>query len=520
MNINAQYPFNDMFDYETKLERLNMEEEMKKDIASGKGFYIREHQQNLKKSLKSPDSIYSEKFMKTLQDADAYSDRYSCKCGATKGLDYAGMYCKMCNTKVEFAGDDFEIFGWIKLKDPYRIIHPNLFRSLSTYFGSSNLQAIIEPDIDLNENGNKMTAYDRKIYEKKIKRKYRKHTKIDKTYAGIGMMKFYEQFDEILEYFHTKNKTKKLDFYEDILHDKDKIFINAIPVYSTGMRPFKVEGGRFTFEGTNAIFNLMAKLAEKINEDTLSFQRIEKYRASLLWDLQDRYNVLYEEIEKILSGKKGNLRLLIGGRCNFTSRAIITPDPTLRMDEVKLPYHSLVELLQQTIINILASSYNITYAHAYSIWYKSQIAMDKRVYEIIDNIIIAKEGLPVIVNRNPTINYGSILAMRCVAINDSFTMSMPLQILPPLNADFDGDCLNILYIPNKAFWDAAMVCFNPRNAMLISRNDGLFNNTVNVFKDILITANGLIGLGRDSYKKEELDEIKQLKERWANKIGY
>lgn len=400
MEVQTQYPQNDMFEFQTRLVRINMEDEMNKDIASGKGFYIREHQQNLKKSLKSSDSIYSDKFMKTLQDPDAFSDRYSCECGATKGLDYAGMYCKFCNTKVEFVGDDFEIFGWIKLKDPYRIIHPNLYHSLATYFGANNLQAIIEPDIDLNENGNKMSASDRRIYEKKIKRKYRKHTKIDPTYAGIGMIQFMENFDEILEYFHSKNKQKKIEYYEDIIKERDKIFINAIPVYSTGMRPFKIEGGRFTFEGTNAIFNLMAKLAEKVNEDNISFQRIEKYRASLLWDLQDKYMELYEEIEKILSGKRGNLRLLIGGRCNFTSRAIITPNPTLRMDEVRLPYQTLVELLQQTIINILASSYNITYAHAYSIWYKSQISMDNRVFDIIENIINAKDGIPVIINRN------------------------------------------------------------------------------------------------------------------------
>ena len=51
----------------------------------------------------------------------------------------------------------------------------------------------------------------------------------------------------------------------------------------------------------------------------------------------------------------------------------------------------------------------------------------------------------------PTLNYGSILAMRCIGINDTFTMSMPLQILPPLNADFDGDknCLAFVVIRRK-----------------------------------------------------------------------
>ena len=35
--------------------------------------------------------------------------------------------------------------------------------------------------------------------------------------------------------------------------------------------------------------------------------------------------------------------------------------------------------------------------------------------------------------------------MRCVGLNDNYTMSVPLQILKPLAGDFDGDVLNILY---------------------------------------------------------------------------
>ena len=506
-----QYPFNEKYEFRTRLVRLNMTKEMEHDMEIGKGFLIKEPQA-LNKTLKSSDSIYSDKYMKTLQDPDAFSDKYSCECGATQGMDYAGMLCKICGKEVKFVGDDFEIFGWIKLNDPYRIIHPNLFKTLESYFGATNLAEIIEPDIDLNEDGNPMTVYDRKIYAAKIKRKYtRRSTKSDKTYAGIGIIELYNRFDEILEYFHSKNKNKKLDYYQDILDNRDKIFINAIPVYSTGLRPFKTEGGRFTFEGTNAIFNIMAKLAANINRDSLSIYRIPKYRISILWDLQDRYNALYKEVESILSGKKGNIRLLIGGRCSFTSRCIITPDPTLRMDEVKLPYHGLVELLQQTIVNILANSYNISYSNAYMIWYKAQIVPNKIVKDIILNLIRSQGGINVLVNRNPTINYGSILAMRCIGINDTYTMSMPLQVLSGLGADFDGDNLNVMYIPNKAFWESAMECFNPRNAMCISRNDGRFNNSVNLFKDILISTNGLIDLSRSKYTQEELDQIEMVK---------
>ena len=77
---------------------------------------------------------------------------------------------------------------------------------------------------------------------------------------------------------------------------------------------------------------------------------------------------------------------------------------------------------------------------------------------------------------------------------------------------FDGDCLNILYVPNKAFWEGAMECFNPRNAMLLSRNDGKFNNALNIFKDTIINANGMINLSRKYYSKEQLEKIYKLKE--------
>jgi hypothetical protein len=170
-----------------------------------------------------------------------------------------------------------------------------------------------------------------------------------------------------------------------------------------------------------------------------------------------------------------------------------------------------VELLQQTIINILARTYNISYADAYMRLFKAQLEPDIRIKEIIQNLININNGINVLVNRNPTINYGSIMALRCVGINDDYVMSMPLQVLQLFAADFDGDCLTVIYIPNKDFWVYAMECFNPRNAMMISRNDGRFDSAVNVFKDMIINANGLINLSRDNYSREQLEAINKLK---------
>lgn len=101
--------------------------------------------------------------------------------------------------------------------------------------------------------------------------------------------------------------------------------------------------------------------------------------------------------------------------------------------------------------------------------------------------------------------------MFVVGINDSYTMSLPNQILPLLAGDYDGDVLNILYIINKAFFNAAFRVLNPRNRMYVSANDGKFNNDVNHTKDTLINLNSLLRLSKSNYSQEQLERIERAK---------
>ena len=62
------------------------------------------------------------------------------------------------------------------------------------------------------------------------------------------------------------------------------------------------------------------------------------------------------------------------------------------------------------------------------------------IRQIIESLIASeKRGLPVIINRNPTIMYGGILQMFCVGISSAYSLLVPLEILRGLAADFDGD---------------------------------------------------------------------------------
>ena len=69
--------------------------------------------------------------------------------------------------------------------------------------------------------------------------------------------------------------------------------------------------------------------------------------------------------------------------------------------------------------------------------------------------------------------------------------------------------MNILYILNKEFARAASLAFNPRNAMHISKNDGMFDNAYNQQRDTIINLNTFVQIGRENYSQEQLDAIQR-----------
>lgn len=504
MSVNSQVYDTENFEYDTHLAIINLDEECQYDISHGKGFFV-EEPQSIKKDLKSENSIFSSKFGCLDGDDDMFVDRYRCECGAKRGRINHNTECQICHTLVKYVDDDFEYFGWICLKDKYFIIHPNLYKCIDELLGGrgTRLLSIIEGDEEKDENGFTKVPDDKKneLYVKKSQ-KYK-----DEPYYQIGMIKFKEKFDEIMQYYVNKFPTKR-KYYDHIMQYRDCVFAHSIPVYTALLRPTRKEGDNLIFEATNAIYNMMAKLVGQANSDSIELMNKIKMKKLTLYQIQMKYMELYKEIENILSQKKGIVRNLIGGRYNFTSRSIIVSDPMLRIDQIKLSYHLLVKVMQQTIINILKKSYNISMSKAYDWWFNATLNIDPRVEDIINNLIKATpNGIPFIINRNPSINYGSLLQMYCIGITHDYTMKIPLQILPPLAADFDGDCLNIWYLINKEYIARCERSFNPRNAMYISNNDGMFNNNLNHARDLLINMNSFIHYSRDAYTPEELKTL-------------
>lgn len=384
IQVNARYSRSDIYDYESRLERIDLDQERKHDVLSGNGFIVTSRKA-IKEDVKDPNGIFSTKYGPGLQDANAFGNRYRCKCGHTTQRFYHGLVCPVCGEKVEFRDDNFSMFGYICLKDPYYLIHPNLFNSLAFFIGERDFINIIMPVDKKNEDGHEI-AYD---------------PPKDEPFFGIGMLDFHQRFDEIMEYYRTK-KPNKIEYYENIMLDRDKVFTQSIPVFTIHLRPYRIDGGAFHFEGTNAIYNLMAKISAVINDDSTLMNSKKKPKNQLLYELQMKFKELYDELTKILSGKKGTVRQLFGGRYNYTARSVIVPGPELRIDEVALSYPCLCGLLQQQIINILHKSYFMKYNDAYKLLHESMHKENPIIRQIIEGIIKSTDrGIPLLINRNP-----------------------------------------------------------------------------------------------------------------------
>ena len=322
------------------------------------------------------------------------------------------------------------------------------------------------------------------------------------------MLQFKERFDEIMEFYLKRFPTKR-NYYNNIMMDKELIFTHTVAVFSSLLRPSKLDNGSLRYEKTNEYYNLLSSLVYNCNKDKLRIDRRKKEKLQLLYDIQFQYNELYIEIKEIISKKKGDIRSALGGRVNFSSRSVIKQATDLKANEVRLPLFGLLELLQQLIINILVKTYNFPYPDAYKKWYKAQLSgTDKVVNSIVEKLIEDSDGgLDLLINRNPTISFGGVIKCKCVGVNYDYTMSVSLLVLKILAADFDGDTLNIYLSHNKAFIEIAERIISPIQ-MFISHNDGRCNIDMIHSRDTIINANALKNISR--YSEQEKQKIKWI----------
>lgn len=397
-----------------KFSRINLEMECMYDCINDKGFLIKDTPfSDIDKSIRNMDGPRSPRFGTTYGDNNEFMDRYHCKCGKYIGATFEGEVCPECGTKIEYTDVDIMYTGWINLY-PYKIINPIYYQRLQSALSKKNLENIISNENIITSSG--------------VIRKHSDIIEVKKTmlsYHNIGLKEFYDNFEEIMLYYRGKRK-QKADLIDALIMDKDVVWTSKIPVYSTVLRPQGI-----TVE--SYYFSPIDKQIHPLTNISLNIKKASPIEVPLyLYQAQMRANELWALNFSLIDGKHGWARgNVLGGEFNYSGRSVIVLDPTLKIDEVDMSYKAFIEQFKGHIIRriIKDKGWTITKATNYI---ASKFMYDEYIYKIMCDIVREEEP-KLILNRNPTITFGSILLMKVRKIKkdaDDVTLAIPSAILP------------------------------------------------------------------------------------------
>jgi DNA-directed RNA polymerase subunit A' len=188
-----------------------------------------------------------------------------------------------------------------------------------------------------------------------------------------------------------------------------------------------------------------------------------------------------------LKGKEGRFRgSLSGKRVNFSARTVISPDPTLSLNEVGVPERVATEMTQTMNVN----ERNLDEARRYvangpeghpganyvrrhdgrrlKVTEKNCEELAEKVepgWEVNRHMV---DGDIIIFNRQPSLHRMSIMAHEVVVMPYK-TFRLNTTVCPPYNADFDGDEMNMHALQNEEAQAEARVLMRVQEQILSPR---------------------------------------------------
>lgn len=235
--------------------------------------------------------------------------------------------------------------------------------------------------------------------------------------------------------------SKNADDVEQLIREKNKIFSSKIPFYSTAFRPVSKTSETMFYPPVNKHFSTIASIASRILDMYLDVEKIQALNY-----IQSYWNQASDDlINGEISAKTGLVRSeIIGGTFSYSARGVITLDNSLRVDEVDLPFASVIVAFQYVITHRLALRYHMTLEQAYLM--VSIKSHSPEVIAILDEIIA--EGRYIVMCREPVNNLASLGLFKIRSYKlDEDTISVSEEVLSRFNGDFDGDALNLMYLP-------------------------------------------------------------------------
>lgn len=427
-----------------------------------------------------------------------YSDR--CNCGRVHTV---GEFCPNCRSRIL---DDVQSFSrYAKIKLPVYYISKLKFEKLYKW-----LQSQFRIEYDLTSG-----------YLSKGRQ-----AKENKALFDICQMSFEEDTDTITlsDYIIDYTKCSYEGLMEIFKKYKPELlstfmkFVNSeVLVIPLRLRPvhrmMTKEGPKLDFHEITKIYqNIIYASHKAYPEQEQSLEQNNTKIAMLRGVYRGYFSNALENISNLMRSSKENFaRTMQSTRIANSGRCTIIPGPHLKIDEVELPRTLYYEACREEFIDFLAREFNCSREHAEVLSTRDASTQEvQRAFTLfVEGDDSNREEYPgkyVIINRAPTLHEYNLMCCK-VHLVDSDTMSLPIPLCVPFNADFDGDTMAWFDVPQKI---APMVvdAMSPKNMLYYKKtHQPLFLPTQEVVQGLILATKVRKDNGVKNYG-DTLDELK------------
>jgi DNA-directed RNA polymerase subunit beta' len=357
---------------------------------------------------------------------------YTCQCGIYHGVSKAGGHCNECG--VDIVNSDERRKRFAKITIPIKIVNP-LFYDLVVDLAGKNFKKALD-DLMKNDKSFFYTTDEEfvvTVSEDSIPENAVKYERSEAIYQMISMIANDMVEDEV-------------EGWDLVLENLDSLLIDQIIVLPPDLRPTsrKSGGGKDLMDKINRYYIQILNKKESMAGTIVDIHRDKTLYYTYFKQLQKDVNELYVRILEKMAKKEGLIRgNILGKRIDFSGRAVITPDPTLSLDECKLPYLMILEIFKLPIAKRILELGKFKLLNEAIDFVDECIDRNSLIlYNVCKSII---HGEYCILNRQPSLHKLSMIGFKIKITKDHVIKIHPLAC-PPFNADFDGDQMAV-YIP-------------------------------------------------------------------------
>lgn len=289
--------------------------------------------------------------------------------------------------------------------------------------------------------------------------------KLNGLTGGIALQKALEAVSlpnaakEAKEAFKTASKSKKDDALKRYVAienmnragvNPEEYMLTRIPVVPPKFRPITSHGGLTMVSDANYLYKQMIDARDDLRQaKDLPDEYADEARSNIYRSWKELTG-LYEPSNPKLKNKKvrgllgwalGNSsktsafqQKLLTSTVDTTGRAVVSPDPTLKLDQVGVPIAMAKDIYKPFVIRRMVQS-----------GYSPVEAMEEFDKPHSDAVMAALRYAvstrPVLLNRAPSLHKLSITALEPVLVHGK-TLRVPPSIVSPFGMDFDGNCVD------------------------------------------------------------------------------